>query len=351
MPRLLPCTHTYCHKCLTRYSKEGKPVLLPGCSIEVHCIECPRGCGSTPVGSNGAAALPANTVLISRLDKEYETQDVPMCEECDGQGVPADFWCDNCDAYFCKAHFNSMHATKIGRRHRTLRASEHPRNKSSTRCAHHAGQEIVLYCRTHNEPVCRDCCSVPFGGQHAQCTVVPLATASEETASLIRETMGTMRGQLLGSLQEAACEVQVQLAAVDTLSWTAERDLERAFHNAETAIVASLREKRDELMSKSADRAKAHRTVLASQAAEIGTAAAGLITVCGETEAELRAGSTAVLHRSHQLLEQLDKVAAESKKCQLVPLATARPAMQLPPSELASILCKSVDDYAAGVAE
>eukprot|EP01059_Diplonema_ambulator_P027866 TRINITY_DN46544_c0_g1_i1.p1 TRINITY_DN46544_c0_g1~~TRINITY_DN46544_c0_g1_i1.p1 ORF type:complete len:386 (+),score=97.30 TRINITY_DN46544_c0_g1_i1:61-1218(+) len=344
MPRLLPCTHTYCHGCLSRYVKEGKPVTLSQYNIEVDAVDCPRGCGPAPVGTAGASALPANTVLIARLNRTSDVLQLPTCEECERKDIPADMWCDNCDAYFCKTHFANMHASKVGKRHRTMRASERPMH-ALTRCTEHAGQEVVLFCRTHSTAVCRDCCSVPFNGEHAACTVVPLDVAAEEATQALREAIKNMRGELLTSLQESLKEIQTQLAAVDALSITAERDIEKAFMTAEANVVIALKERKEELLKNAEEISASKKVALSTQANEVGSAAAGLNTVCGETEAELRADATAALKRSNQLVNRLETIREQANACRLEPLATASLTTSMPQTELASFLCQVVQEY------
>ena len=404
MPRVLPCTHTYCHMCLTSLAGSCPKVLLPQCDVEVSAISCPKGCGSTPVGSAGAGGLPPNNVLISRLGR-FGDRDTACCDECEGK-VAADIWCDNCDAYFCKSHFSAMHQSRVGRRHRVAKAAERPVHKQA-RCTLHAGQDIVLYCRTCSEAVCRDCCSEPFHGNHASCEVVPIEVAADDAAGTIRDAVKGLRGQLLTSLREAAGAVQVficlslgflctstvgcrgalcfypdgwhrgavggvstttffchfyfqfiyqnahhfspppqvQLATLDTISHTRMADIDKAFKYAEANVVAALRERHTELQTRWQEASVQTRQTLSSQAEEIGAAAVGLTTACGETEMELRANSAAALRRAPQLQARLSSAKEQAQLCRLEPMEPIPTAAQTPSNELATTLCQIIQTY------
>ncbi|KAJ9454794.1 hypothetical protein DIPPA_17501 [Diplonema papillatum] len=348
VPRLLPCTHTYCHGCLSELARKGRKQVLPDLNAEVLCIACPRGCGSTPVASMGAAALPINSVLITRLNRNDDVLRLPLCEECDGESkTHADMWCDNCDAYFCKTHFAQMHQTRIGRRHRTMRAADRPPDKFP-RCQTHAGQDIVLYCKTCSVPVCRDCCSQPFNGEHSSekgCTVVPLDAAADEAAFRVRETVAELKGPLVNSLQEAALALQMQLAGVDAGSTITNRDVEETFHIAESNVLAALHQKKVEMLYNLNESTSTKVLALSKQAAEIGEAAAGIITVCGETEAELRIDTTSALRHGQHLMTRLQNARDRAYDCQLTPTAFAAPPVPTSHTALASSLCQTIHDF------
>ena len=346
VPRLLPCTHTYCHNCLTELSNGGPSdsIEILGEPVEVAMITCPRGCGKVPV--TDATSLPVNGVLISRLQRGSEAYDGPTCEECDIKKTPADMWCDNCDAFFCGMHFNEMHQTRIGQRHKSMKAGEKPNRIE--RCTVHAGQEVVLYCRTCKVCVCRDCCSQPFGGVHAdsqKCSVVPLESAADEAAQDLRQQIKDLRSTPLQTLQDGAREVQHQLVSVDTVLSSVKEDIAIAFELAEANVLALLRQQRADLTQKVSDVGNTKMIELTKQASDIGMAAAGLITICGETEAELRSDLTSALHRAHVHNAKLQDASEATSKCTTTPIAKVSPLLKIPKGELTSLLTQVIQEY------
>eukprot|EP01060_Flectonema_neradi_P027797 TRINITY_DN3741_c2_g1_i2.p1 TRINITY_DN3741_c2_g1~~TRINITY_DN3741_c2_g1_i2.p1 ORF type:complete len:399 (+),score=78.50 TRINITY_DN3741_c2_g1_i2:49-1197(+) len=347
VPRLLPCTHTYCHICLTDLANGGPSDTLEilGEPVEVSMIKCPRGCGRVPV--TDATSLPVNGVLINRLQRGgFDQSEEPTCEECDTKKTPADMWCDNCDAFFCGMHFTEMHQTRIGQRHRTMKASDKP--NQIERCAVHAGQEIVLYCRTCKVCVCRDCCSQPFGGAHAdsqKCSVVPLERAADEAAQDLRLQIKELRSTPLQTLQDGAREVQNQLVSSDTVVSSVKDDITVAFELAEANVLALLRQQRDDLLRQVSEVGDCKRSALQQQASEIGMAAAGLITVCGETEAELRTDLTSALHRAHVHNKKLQEASEAASRCTTTPVASVTNILKVPKGELTAILTQVIQEY------
>ena len=123
-------------------------------------------------------------------------------------------------------------------------------------------------------------------------------------------------------------------------------DIEKAFDYAEKNVVAALRERRQQVVSRLKEASIESRQLLTSQAEEIGAAAVGLATTCSETEMELRGSPAAALRRSQQLNSRLASAKDQAELCRLSPTCAFTPPTQpVATTTLASLLCSAVQDY------
>ena len=95
-PRILPCVHMFCFKCIERWSKYKKPG---------HQVACPLCREKFTVPSNGLVNLPKR-IFVSKPSVESKTS---PCEACSGgeeseyevQNV-ASVYCVECQMKFCR---------------------------------------------------------------------------------------------------------------------------------------------------------------------------------------------------------------------------------------------------------
>ena len=153
-PKLLPCLHSYCKRCLLGVKPNGNQIKCPKCRS---CHEIPNG---------GVEDFPADQVLANSLEMiEFQSNDdkkkaIPcnMCTEDD----PATAHCSTCGNFLCDFCLKSHKRQVNYRSHKTISLDEV--DKESIRsldrpnhCDTHVGEVLKLYCKTCDKLICRDC--------------------------------------------------------------------------------------------------------------------------------------------------------------------------------------------------
>ena len=160
-PKVLPCLHTYCRKCVeslaTDKSSEGSSLILcPQCREE-HAL--PKG------GAKEFLSPPTFTTLVKLLEVYKADQSgskAITCEKCRDSN-PAIVRCLDCDAYLCELCLE-LHKMKVtSRSHMTMSFDEI--KESGGKCFHRPqscadhNKELKLYCCTCSKLLCDDCSS------------------------------------------------------------------------------------------------------------------------------------------------------------------------------------------------
>jgi hypothetical protein len=156
-PRMLPCGHTFCLKCLQDIVKAA--------ASKSDKIPCPTCRAEFQVGSQNLQDLPKNfTVaqLISSLPAA--SQCVNDSQHDSAQHVCLDCWdalCDTCSKVHTMTKLTKTHTVKLLREVTTEDIQAH-KAKQVTYCEVHPKQEVAFYCdsETCQRFVCHLCTSV-----------------------------------------------------------------------------------------------------------------------------------------------------------------------------------------------
>lgn len=154
IPRVLPCLHTYCQRCLGDITRDWT-VVCPSCKSQHH------------IPGDNVGNFPKDNTRRSLRDffhLKKKGQRV-SCRDCPDSGVAA-FFCKECYSFMChecrKAHLRNF----MSRNHNIVLLDQiqnsgiEPFLRSET-CDRqgHDGQALVYYCvsKTCNKPVCKMC--------------------------------------------------------------------------------------------------------------------------------------------------------------------------------------------------
>ena len=160
IPKLLPCLHTFCLKCLEKHASDKIPGDEETCPVCGHEFDIPSG---------GLARLSGNFFIQNIIDAGKQRS--PSCETtCDicangnkGDGKSVVNWqCTNCGVTLCencrKDHSNSS----ITKTHRVVNITgQKPERQFQDKpalCERHLGEQIRFYCEDCQTVLCALCC-------------------------------------------------------------------------------------------------------------------------------------------------------------------------------------------------
>ena len=163
-PRVLPCIHTFCLKCLLNYGKDRQP------GDRMPCPLCRK---EFTVPDDGLSGTQKNFFVdkllhVRKLSAGQEAQQIP-CDVCSSDEAsasetvkPASMYCVQCQQNYCEQC--SLH-------HRKMRSSSshtlvdigtgsYPAEVlklSANMCEQHKGKEVEVFCRDCKVAVCMMC--------------------------------------------------------------------------------------------------------------------------------------------------------------------------------------------------
>lgn len=224
-PRILPCLHTFCLKCLQKLSENtNEPLQCPTCDEKV------------PLPNGGVLAFPkdqckAHDAEKARLNGKIEDGE----EKCD-QCVRADSgaavaFCIQCSDFLCEAcrgHHRTWRKTldhEIIPTGERLSKGDEGSVLSKFRpqpalCSVHSDEKLKYYCRQCRELICRDCMGSKVHKSHSEVCVLVEEVAEEEMKSLKLHLSGSQTAvakldSAIDSCRKTTKQVKVCKDAVD----------------------------------------------------------------------------------------------------------------------------------------
>ncbi|KAM6946092.1 LOW QUALITY PROTEIN: tripartite motif-containing protein 3-like [Aplochiton taeniatus] len=196
-PKVLPCLHTFCEKCLQNY--------IPPQSLTLSCPVCRQ---TSILPEKGVAAL-QNNFFITNLMEVLQRE--PGCARPEACSV-----------------LESVSAAA---------AACQPLS-----CPNHEGKVMEFYCESCETAMCLECTE----GEHREHVTVPLRDVLEQHKSALKNQLDAVRNRLpqLTAAIELVNEISKQLTerkneAVNEISATFE-ELEKALHLRKAALVTDL---------------------------------------------------------------------------------------------------------------
>ncbi|KAM9811471.1 tripartite motif-containing protein 3-like [Syngnathus typhle] len=254
-PKVLPCLHTFCERCLQNY--------IPPQSLTLSCPVCRQ---TSILPEKGVAALQNNffiTNLMEVLQRDPECSRPEACNALDSAGA----------ATTCP----------------------------TLSCPNHEGKVMEFYCESCETAMCLECTE----GEHREHVTVPLRDVLEQHKSALKNQLDTVRNRLpqLTVAIELVNEISKQLterkhAAVTEINDTFD-ELEKALHQRKSALVAEV----DNICS-------AKQKVLQAQLTSLLQGKENIQSSCDFTEQALSHGSaTEVLLVQKQMGERVSALA------------------------------------------
>ena len=156
-PKVLPCCHTFCLKCLQRTARSAQK------KGEITCPQC-RKTHAIPAG--GLAEFLTDFIIAHEVEVENlksptsrAAKSALICGECEEPG-PVESYCSDCQNYLCRDCILAHKKFKAYRGHKVTPIRELDAAGLSCQvqyCAEHTSEAVKLYCATCQKLICRDC--------------------------------------------------------------------------------------------------------------------------------------------------------------------------------------------------
>ena len=222
-PKMLPCFHTFCLKCIEQYCKDKK---------EGDTMPCPMCRKEFIVPSGGMSKLSANFFierLIAVQSVSTSSSDVVNCDVClNGKQceVEASSFCMECQENMCEPCSNIHKSMKMSKHHQlstigdpsTMEATKNKIRR--TFCDKHPTKVIKFFCRDCKIPFCTTC----FIGKHNKHECCEVRDIVEEFKKGFRAHFNDV-SEFLTIFEKQSDLVDKQLASFTIRTAAAEKDI------------------------------------------------------------------------------------------------------------------------------
>lgn len=223
-PKMLPCLHTFCLKCLIRYKRDLDRSAEK--RIETSKMPCPLCQRLFVIPDGGFEALSSNS-FFGRLahqrrlscmlstSSSFESPDVStdVCMPCaaaaGGEAArqpPATYICFDCDEKLCSECEAAHRKQKPSRHHQVEKLTtaavfrDDPESlqsivqRQSSKCDHHPAEQVRLYCSSCCVPVCSRCVDATHGDH----SLVKLGTVADDGRDRLNDGVQRIAGRIAG---------------------------------------------------------------------------------------------------------------------------------------------------------
>lgn len=167
-PKLLPCLHSFCLKCLEERFSEQKQEKTPSTtatssSSPIPRLKCPT-CGQEfLVPQKGVVAFLDNQFVLENLGKLQRKQEnvKRCCTSCEDNS-PASSFCLNCSDWLCDACVLAHQRVRVTKDHKIQSEAQYLENSETVDtkpifCVTHPTESLKLFCANCEKLTCRDC--------------------------------------------------------------------------------------------------------------------------------------------------------------------------------------------------
>ncbi|KAL3892077.1 hypothetical protein ACJMK2_004314 [Sinanodonta woodiana] len=181
-PKVLPCGHTYCAKCLQSHISNN----VTNRSTPQACFPCPVCRADTPLPDPNmsidqwAESLPVNIIVSSLMDVSARKQEVYQCKPCTNQGKKslATYFCKDCARSMCISCKQCHDEFPSLSRHNVVNVSDNADYCFVTAdistlqaCQKHYSKRIKYFCEDHNTLCCNSCVILEHRKCERVCTI------------------------------------------------------------------------------------------------------------------------------------------------------------------------------------
>ena len=221
-PKLLPCFHVFCKKCLEPLAIQDHDSLS---------LQCPICRHSTKLPSKGVAGLQSDFHVehLFEIRDAFEKAKQPQktrCEKCEDDNATG--FCRDCGAFICKACTTVHQKWKEYKTHEIISLEDvqteasnliQPKKQVSY-CPRHPKKKLKIFCETCSELICNDCTIKLHQGHNYD---------------LVADTFPKHKNEIVASLQPVKQQLSTVTKALCAFE-VREREIEEQKMNIEAAI-------------------------------------------------------------------------------------------------------------------
>ncbi|KAL6106418.1 trim24 [Pungitius sinensis] len=317
-PKLLPCLHSFCKKCLPAPSRNlspAEPLNSPKPLNVMRCPVCRQECMEVDVMENvfvkDSVEAPSSTV----------ERTVQLCMTCDDNTEAVGF-CVDCAEYLCATCVEAHHRVKFTKDHTIRQKTEimHEVHGASAQrpmfCDIHKQEPLKLFCETCDLLTCRDCQLVKHKDHNYQFL--------EDAYKSHKQHMEIMTHQLQEKkkhIEEISNSINKGLLQVDQNRTSVHDDLKKSV----CSLILEINKKGQMLANQLEAVTKDHESVLRKQQEDIGYLSRHLDHVIHFTKwATARSGGTALLYSKRLILFQIGNLLRAKCSTSFIPQSTVR---------------------------
>ena len=157
-PRSLPCVHTFCLACISKWGED---------KLAGDLLDCPLCRTEFTIPASGLQQLPKNIFIGKLLAMKEEpgcvsgAQQQQLCDWCNEKKNEAKLFCVDCQENLCESCVNNHSSRKLCRSHRTIDIAEKFSDTTTaclpTKCDKHPTEDLKLFCMACKEALCFTC--------------------------------------------------------------------------------------------------------------------------------------------------------------------------------------------------
>ncbi|XP_034542169.1 transcription intermediary factor 1-alpha-like [Notolabrus celidotus] len=323
-PKLLPCLHSFCKKCLPLPSRNLAMTEAPNSQVDsratkplnvIRCPVCRQECMEVDVMENvfvkDWVEAPSSTV----------ERTVQLCMTCDDNTEAAGF-CVNCVEYLCATCVEAHQRVKFTRDH-TIRqkagATQEVPGGSTLRpmfCDVHKQEPLKLFCETCDLLTCRDCQLAKHKDHNYQFLEDAYNNHKQHMESLTQQLQEKKK-----LIEEVSNSINNGLLQVDQNRSSVHNEIKKSI----CTLILEINKKGKMLLNQLEAVTKDHESVLRKQQEDISYLSRHLDHVIKFTKwATARSGGTALLYCKRLILFQIGNLLRAKCSTSFIPQSTAR---------------------------
>ncbi|XP_027048420.1 E3 ubiquitin-protein ligase TRIM71-like isoform X1 [Pocillopora damicornis] len=297
-PRLLPCLHTFCKRCLEN-------LVVPRSSS----LSCPACRTDVPLTERGVGAFPPNFVVTTMMDvaavRAHDKNPI-MCSSCEDK-LPAAARCIECMDFLCHDCRNAHMRLRLTKTHRVvsldeLKSSPHPEDllHRPIFCMEHAHEKLRYYCESCEQAICRECTMTSHSTERHKYT--QLTDTIDKQTQNISQLVEKLKRKV-PIVTQSTKDVEEVTCRLEARAEVAKSEIQKCFPR----ILKALQDREKGMMAEVETMVQRKSKVLGIQQERLENELKRLTTTCNFTEEVLRHGnSVEILVIKKQLCDRLN---------------------------------------------
>ncbi|XP_068743648.1 E3 ubiquitin-protein ligase TRIM71-like isoform X2 [Montipora capricornis] len=299
-PRLLPCLHTFCKRCLEN-------LVVPRSST----LTCPACRTDVILKERGVGAFPPNFVVTTMMDvaavRAHDKNPI-MCSSCEDK-LPAAARCIECMDFLCHDCRNAHMRLRLTKTHRVVSIDE---LKSSPRpedllhrpifCMEHAQEKLRYFCESCEKAICRECTMTSHSTERHKYT--QLTDTIDKQTQTIAQLADKLKRKV-PVVTQSTKDVEEVTCRLEARAEVAKSEIQKCFPR----ILKALQDREKGMMSEVENMVQRKSKVLGLQQERLENELKRLTATCNFTEEVLRHGnSVEILVIKKQLCDRLNEL-------------------------------------------